>query len=117
MSIQYREKGEDFLINELCATTGRGNRTYNNMRVPMPNPVLLSEPSVDISMRASDYDRLLEVLADWDDGSAKKQYYLALSSRLAYERVLRNTHPALKNAYEKYEIMLDLLANGREMKD
>jgi hypothetical protein len=132
MSEQNRKKGKDFLSKTLHAEIGRGNRRYQTMHSmdywirqaykptdPLSDMHVQIESSVDISMRESDYDRLLEILGRFntDERVTADRYYSELESRLAYERKLRNNNPALKIAYEKYKIMLDLVANGKDIED
>lgn len=132
MSEQNRKQGKDFLSKNLHAEIGRGNRRYQTVHSmdywirqaykptdPLSDMHVQIESSVDISMRESDYDRLLEILGRFntDERVTADRYYSELESRLAYERKLRNNNPALKLAYEKYKIMLDLVANGKDIED
>lgn len=132
MSERDRQNGKQYLSKSLHAEIGRGKMRYQTMHSmdywlkqaykptdPISDMHVQIESSVDISMRESDFDHLLEILGRFntDERVTADSYYLELESRLAYERKLRNANPALKLAYQKYKLMLDLVANGNEIED
>lgn len=132
MTQHNRDRGKNFLHKSLRADISRGRMRYQTMfsmdywlkqaykpADPLSDIHVQVEPSVDISMRESDYDRLLEILGrfDEDERVTANKYYFDLENRLTYERNLRKNNPALKLAYEKYRLMLDLVANGKDIED
>jgi hypothetical protein len=132
MSEQNRNNGKKFLKEYLHAETGRGKLRYqtaypkdywiNVAYSPMEpdlDTYIRVEQSFDLSMREEDFDRLLEILGRFDTHQrlTADDYYRELESRLIFERQLRKQHPALKLAYDKYKLLVDMVANGKEIED
>jgi hypothetical protein len=130
MSEQDRTNGRKYLEKHLSAHIGRGNKrfyttvpvdfrkvTYKEMPFDPYDATVLVEESVDISMRVSDFQRLLDVLGYFQNSGNADFYQRDLQQRLAFERALREKHPALKKVYERYRVLLDMVANGKEIED
>jgi hypothetical protein len=129
MSDQQRKHGLEFLEKYFNAHVSRGNRRfhttypinyYNNITEPFDDYMdikMLTEESVDISLREQDFERLLDVLGYFQNHNNHSGYYQELETKLAFERQLRKNNPALQKAYEKYMLMVSLTANGKEIED
>lgn len=132
MSERDRSNGKNFLHKNLRAEIGRGKMRFQTVysmdywirQAYKPTDPALDmhvhvEPSVDISMRESDFDRLLEILGRFneDERVTADWYYKSLEETLTFERNLRKNNPALNLAYEKYKVLLALVANGKDTED
>jgi hypothetical protein len=131
MSEQDRTNGRKYLEKHLNAHIGRGNKrfyttvpsdfrkvTYKEFLPLDPyDAQVFVEESVDISMRESDFQRLLDVLGYFQNSGNADFYQRDLQSRLAFERALREKHPALKKAYDRYHTLVTMVANGKEIED
>lgn len=132
MSEHDRTRGRKYLEKHLDAYVGRGNkRFYTTVPVEyskldfgkiLPSDpydaTVLVEESVDISMRESDFQRLLDVLGHFQQNGNDANYYRRdFEYRMTFERSLREKHPALKKAYDRYLTLVALVANGKEIED
>jgi len=85
--------------------------------------VVQTEPSIVITLSLSNYERLLSYLgydpyAGGRTGYGRHDsYFRDLELRLTHERQLREDTPALQKAYEKYQLMLIMVKNGKELED
>jgi hypothetical protein len=134
MSEADRTQGRKYLTEHLNANIGRGNRRfqsiipleYHYMDFPDLNPGAVIDPynrqffveeSVDISLRESDFQRLLDVLGYFQINGNANRRIKELESRVAFERTMREKHPGVKKAYDRYRILLDMVAEGKEIED
>jgi hypothetical protein len=126
MSEQRRKDGLKFLKERVHSQIGKGRLKFHSV-VPVkywaghgyPDadlPVHFEE-SVDISMREKDFEQLLDILGYFQSHGWNDPYYNDMSDNLAFERKLRKKHPALEKAYSRYRILLDLVAEGKEIED
>jgi len=131
MSERDRESGQKFLTTHFDAHIGRGAKRFRTM-VPLEfdihqfNPgdqidpydrQVCIEESVDISLRESDYQRLLDLLGHWQEREFVGSYTKRFEQNLAFERSLREKHPGIKKAYERYRILLNIVAQGKDIED
>lgn len=133
MSEKDRTEGHKYLTKHLNAYIGRGAKRFHTMIPaefqdiqtqfqpygsidPYDRQVRVEE-SVDISMRESDYQRLLDVLGYIQHHGNADFYKQDLEERVAFERSLRDKHPGIKKAYERYRILLEMVAQGKEIED
>jgi hypothetical protein len=129
-----RTQGRKYLTEHLDAYIGRGNRRfhtmipqeYHYMDFPNLKPTdiidlydrhVCVEESVDISLRESDFQRLLDVLGYFQINGNANFRMKELESRVAFERTMRDRHPGVKKAYERYRILLDMVAEGKDIAD
>ena len=71
------------------------------------------EESVDISLTETDFQKLLDVLSYFEKYNDGSDYAHYIVERAAFEGSLREKHPALKQAYEKYQLLVNLTADGK----
>ena len=130
MNNQNKTQGLEYLKKHLHAQIGRGNRRFYN-HVPFDyraanarqvtdnayNSHIYAEESVDISMRESDFDHLLEAMGHYRQNRTVDFYIRDQHEKLAFERKLRKKYPALEKAYERYRILLDMIAEGKDIPD
>jgi hypothetical protein len=133
MSETDRTQGRKYLTEHLNAYIGRGNRRFHSI-IPLEyhhinlqalkgdvmdpyNRQTFVEESVDISLRESDFQRLLDVLGYFQINGNANFRMKELESRVAFERTMREKHPGVKKAYERYRILLDMVAEGKEIED
>lgn len=131
MSHSDRTNGRKYLENHLNACIGRGNKRFYtsvpfeyskvDFRELLPldryDANTFIEESVDISMRESDFQQLLDVLGYFQNSGNANFYQRDTQTRLAFERSLREKHPALKKAYDRYLTLVALVANVKEIED
>ena len=130
MSDEQRKNGRDFLEKYFNAHVSRGKKKFHSVypmdywntvsREPLDDYMNIKshvEESVDISLREQDFERLLDVLGYFQNYNDLSRYYKELESKLAFERKLRNSNPALQKAYEKYTLLVSMVANGKEIED
>lgn len=134
MSERDREQGQKFLTKHFDAHVGRGAKRFHTMvplefqdieldhlrpgdRIDPYDRQVCVEDSVDISLRESDYQRLLDLLGHWQEREWIDSRTKYLEQRIAFERSLREKHPAIKKAYERYRILLDMVAQGKDIED
>ena len=134
MSERDRESGQKFLTTHFDAHVGRGAKRFHTMvpvefqgieldrfgpgdRVDPYDREVYVEESVDISLRESDYQRLLDLLGHWQEQERIDPNTKRLEHKLAFERSLRGKHPGIKKAYERYRILLDMVAQGKDIED
>jgi hypothetical protein len=133
MSKPDRKNGQNFLIKHFDAHIGSGAKRFHtalshefqSMKSqfhpygsvdPCDHQVYVEE-SVDISLRESDYQRLLDLLGHLQQHEYTDSYAKHLDQKLAFERNLRDKHPGVKKAYERYRILLDMVAQGKDIED
>lgn len=133
MSDQNREKGHKFLTTHFDAHVGRGAKRFHTALShefqtmksqynpygsidPYDHQVYIEE-SVDISLRESDFQRLLDLLGHCQEREFVDSHTKRLEQRIAFERSLRDKHPSIKKAYERYRILLDMVAQGKDIED
>lgn len=133
MSERDRENGHKFLTKHFDAYVGRGAKRFHtalshefqSMKSQF-NPYVSIDPydrqvyveeSVDISLREADYQRLLDLLGHWQEREFVDSHTKQLEQRIAFERSLRDKHPGIKKAYERYRILLDMVAQGKDIED
>jgi hypothetical protein len=129
MSKSDREYGQEFLKNFLRAHVGKGNRRFHTM-IPVDyifktamwekdsiieDSHLKVEESIDISLRESDYEKLLELLGHFNKNGNADYFVKNYMERASYERSLRKEHPAVQKAYERYQLLLSLVSNGKDI--
>ena len=134
MSERDRESGQKFLTTHFDAHIGRGAKRFHTMvplefqgidihqfnpsdRVDPYDRQVCIEESVDISLRESDYQRLLDLLGHWQEREFVGSYTKRFEQNLAFERSLREKHPGIKKAYERYRILLNIVAQGKDIED
>jgi hypothetical protein len=131
MPIQDREDGVHFLKNVLRAQIGRGSRKFREAVAEdhylgkynfMDQDLVLrsyykTSDSVDIYLQDHDFERLTDILGHFHKNSNINEYYQDIARRVDVERTLRTQYPALQKAYEKYEIVLRMVANGQSIED
>jgi len=131
MSERDRESGRKFLTTHFDAHIGRGAKRFHTMvplefdihqfnpsdRIDPYDQQVCIEESVDISLRESDYQRLLDLLGHWQDQKQFDSTTKRFEQKLAFERSLREKHPGIKKAYERYRILLDMVAQGKDIED
>ena len=134
MSERDREQGRDFLTKHFDAHIGRGAKRFHTMvplefqgieldrfqpgeRIDPYDRQVYIEESVDISLRESDYQRLMDLLGHWQERERIDTNTKRLEQKLAFERSLREKHPGIKKAYERYRILLDMVAQGKDIED
>lgn len=133
MSSKDRENGHKFLTKHFDACIGRGAKRFHTVLShefqsmksqfnpygsvdPYDHQVYVEE-SVDISLREADYQRLLDLLGHWQEREFVDLSAKQLDQNLAFERSLRDKHPGVKKAYERYRILLDMVAQGKDIED
>lgn len=130
MSEGERAKGRKCLTDYYNAHIGRGNKRFYST-TPFDFNLLYSkgldvdpydskvhiEESVDISMRESDFQRLLDTLGYFEKYGNVDNHKREIESRAAFERSLREKNPGIKKAYERYRILLDMVAQGKDIND
>lgn len=129
MNERTQKKGLKILKSHYDAHVGRGAKRFHTMiplefqdielnrfqpedRIDPYDRQVYVEESVDISLREADYQRLLDVLVHWQERGFISLYSKHLERTLAFEQNLREKHPAVKNAYEQYQVLLKMVANG-----
>ena len=134
MSERNREQGRKFLTTHFDAHVGRGAKRFHTMvplefqgieldrfqpgqRIDPYDSQVYIEESVDISLRESDYQRLLDLLGHWQEREFVDSNTKRFEQNLAFERSLRKKHPGIKKAYERYRILLDMVAQGKDIED
>lgn len=134
MSNEDRIKGKKFLQENYNAYVGRGKRQfYSTIPTEFKNvsyddifkdsrsdpfdSQVYTEESVDISMREADFQRLLDLLGYFQKHGYVDRYSKDIEYRVAFERRLREKHPGLNKAYERYRLLLEMVANGKEIED
>jgi len=134
MSERDREEGLDVLTKYFDAHIGRGAKRFHTMLLPEFQGIELDrfqpgdridpydrqvyvEESVDISLRENDFQRLLDLLGHWQEREWVDSRTKSLEQRVAFERSLREKHPGIKKAYERYRILLDMVAQGKDIED
>lgn len=136
MSEKERIAGREYLEKYFNAHIGRGSRRYHTAvpheyrsmnpyeffpgdRVDPHDSMVYIEESVDVSMRESDFQRLLDYIGYLQDQgySSRDRYNKDIEQRVAFERILREKHPGVKKAYERYRILLDMVAQGKDIED
>jgi hypothetical protein len=130
MSEDNRVKGKKYLTEYYNAHIGRGHKrfysmpptdfksvSFKDLYVDPHDSRVYVEESVDISMRESDFQRLLDVLGYFQKYGNIDQHRRDIESRVTFERSLREKHPGLKKAYNRYRVLLDMVANGKEIED
>jgi hypothetical protein len=133
VSSKDRENGHKFLTKHFDACIGHGAKRFHtalshefqSMKSqfnpygsvdPCDHQVYVEE-SVDISLRESDYQRLLDLLGHWQEREFVDSNTKRFEQNLAFERSLREKHPGIKKAYERYRILLDMVAQGKDIED
>lgn len=74
---------------------------------------------VDITMDQEHFDYFCQTLG-WLHGNNNRdmvRYDNEVLLRLQHEKQLRKDHPALQIAYDKYRLMLDMVANGKDIEE
>lgn len=131
MSEQQRDHGRKLLEEYFNAHISRGKRRFHTSHPPdywntisdrhfddfMSVNKISVEESFDISLREEDFERLLDLIGYFQAHNPNNGYYQELESKLAFERRLRKNNPALQKAYEKYKMLVDIVANGKEIED
>lgn len=134
MSEKDRTAGRKFLEKYLNAHISRGNRRFHTTippeyqsmdpykffpgdRVDPYDSMVYVEESVDVSLRESDFQRLLDVLGNFENNGDANYRTKDLEVRIAFERSLREKHPGVKKAYDRYRILLDMVAQGQDIED
>jgi hypothetical protein len=130
MSEDYRQQGESLLKEYFDARISRGS-----MRLPSVswratgwdevNCNRIShtvEQSHDIQLSRGDYERLMDYLGHCANTSSTTHssidtYEREFANKRAVERKMREDNPAVKKAYEKYRMLVDLVANGKKIED
>jgi hypothetical protein len=129
MSEKDRIEGRKFLEKHFRAQVGKGRLRFNKI-YPVEYWSLVSrepftadsyrieyEESVDVSLRESDFERLLDILGYFRTHNQHDSYYRDLEQKLVFERKMREQHPALKKAYDRYRLLLTMVANGQDIDD
>jgi hypothetical protein len=134
MSLEDRIKGEDLLKKYFNATLGHGGRRlavavmsthtqlHNSPTGEMGTRRYDAVESYDIHLTRDDYERLIDYLGY--ESSAQPTfaprlitYEKELAKNRATERTLREAHPAVEMAYQKYRLLLDMISNGKKIDD
>lgn len=126
MNEPSRPDGRKYLEKTLKAKINRGRYRF---RVSVPvsfeipryasiqewesNINTVIEESVDISLTETDFQKLLDVLSYFEKYNDGSDYAHYIVERAAFEGSLREKHPALKQAYEKYQLLVNLTADGK----
>jgi len=123
-----RSAGEQFLTKTLRAQISEGNTRFHTMathnyyevdfmsRDPYDHQVIV-EQSVEINMRRADYEKLLELMGYFEEHHNFEGFTRDMQENLAFERKMRELHPGLQKAYNKYRTLLELVANGTPIED
>jgi hypothetical protein len=130
MTQKNQKAGRKFLTERLRAHIGSGARRFQTMCTDYfwirhnPAPRISADPcqyiveqSVDISLRPSDYERLLDILGHYDQFGNLNAYEQYRSTRLEYEKTLRKQYPAVQLAYDRYQTLLTMIANGVDLEE
>lgn len=135
MSSKDRENGHKFLTKHFDACIGHGAKRFHTAlshefqsmksqfnpygSVDLYDHQVYVEESVDISLREADYQRLLDLLGNCQEREFKfvDSHTKRLEQNLAFERSLRDKHPGIKKAYERYRILVDMVAQGKDIED
>lgn len=134
MSEKDRTAGRKFLEKYLNAHISRGNRHFHTtippkyqsidpykffprVRADPCDSMVYAEESVDISLHESDFQRLLDILGNYETYGHANYRTKDLEVRIAFERSLRGKHPGVKKAYDRYRILLDMVAQGQDIED
>ena len=126
MNEPSRPDGRKYLEKTLKAKINRGRYRF---RVSVPvsfeipryasiqewesNINTVIEESVDISLTETDFQKLLDVLSYFEKYNDGSDYAHYIVERAAFEGSLREKHPSLKQAYEKYQLLVNLTADGK----
>lgn len=128
MNDPSRPDGRKYLEKTLRAKINRGRYRYQTT-IPVEFEILryasvqewesnintITEESVDISLSERDFQKLLDVLSYFEKYNDGSDYTKQIREREAFERSLREKHPALKQAYEKYQLLVNLTADGKNI--
>ena len=134
MSERDRTEGYKFLTEYLNAYIGQGAKRFQTMvpldyqdidfdcfqkgeKVDFSDRKIYTEESIDISLRESDYQRLLDILGYIQHHGNADFYHKDLESKIAFERSLREKYPGIKKAYKNYRVLLDMVAKGKDIED
>jgi hypothetical protein len=132
MSEAERKRGEHLLKNYFGAKMGRGGRKlYSSSLKQEYSPLDLwtntryeVEESHDLHLTRADYERLTGFLGYdpenkdyYSPGDKLHTYERDVSTALTAERKMREDHPSVQLAYEKYRFLLDMVANGKKIED
>lgn len=125
-----RERGRKFLETEYNAHIGEGAMRFNVMTTPrwlITDGSALGYPdklnyetlkSVDISMRPDDFARLTSLMGWYSMSSGDYAGYSRyVEQNLAMEREIRKNYPAVRKSYEKYQMLLKMVNDGREINE
>jgi hypothetical protein len=127
MMERNRETGKNYLKDEFEAKIGKGLYKFHTIRPLNFNSLryrdidspfrenIQVEESVDISLREDQYNRLIELLGYFKIQGMVDSYPSYLERRTREEQQLRNRHPALKKAFNNYQTLLRLVAEGRDV--
>lgn len=128
MNETSKSDGRQYLEKTLRARINRGRYRFQ-VTVPVSfeiprypsvqewesNINTVTEESVDISLSERDFQKLLDVLSYFEKYNDGSDYTKQIREREAFERSLREKHPALKQAYEKYQLLVNLTADGKNI--
>jgi hypothetical protein len=130
MSKEEREEGKRLLEKEYDASIEIGTRQHRYISTAeycydydYSTHVVQTEPSIEITLSLSNYERLLSYLGfdpyTGAPGATNRSasYYHEIERRLSHERQLIEETPALKKSYEKYRLLLDMVKNGKKIED
>jgi hypothetical protein len=130
MSEDDRQRGESLLKEYFDARMSRGSMRFPSRSWQLTswdevncNPVSYTvEHSYDIQLTRGGYENLMDYLGHCATSSSTKHsgidtYERELANKRAAERKLREDNPAVKKAYEKYRMLVDLVANGKKIED
>jgi hypothetical protein len=131
MSDQDRQRGESFLKEYFGARISRGSvrlpasswRSTGWDEVGYNRVSYTVEQSHDIHLTQGGYEMLMDYLgynaiSDATTGyRTLDTYQREFANNLAVERKIRNDNPAVEKAYEKYRMLVDLVANGKKIED
>jgi len=129
MSQKERDEGRRILEEKFKAKISPSNHKFYRMQ-PVYNYDRYKSPGladyessyqevvvgVDITLEEASFEYLCSCLSYQQSGRDRfKPYDHEMWDRLQSERDLRARHPGLQKAYDKYRILLDLVANGKEI--
>jgi hypothetical protein len=121
MNENRRKFGERFLKASLGAVIGSGKCTFHKVPSYQMTDYLSRQPidlkitkekSIDISLPADEYDRLIDMLGYFSESNFSGQielYYRDFQTQLIEEKRLRDQNPTLQKVYDRYQTLLALV--------
>lgn len=130
MNDNVRERGKKYLETEFNSRIGRGLMKFQVLSKPrwlVSDCSVSNDPfdttfetveSVDISMRPADFERLTSLMGWYSVSSGDYSGYSRyVEQTLALERKIRKEYPAVQKAYEKYQTLLKMVNDGKEIQE